>query len=139
MGIHVNTASKLPIYQQLVEQIREAIARGELRPEERLPSVRQLSSDLVVNPNTVARAYLELERAGLLVSRAGLGMFVAQWRNELTKEARQRKLSESLDRWLTEAVHLGFSAQEVIRLVTARVLDFQWNADLVKGKGKPAT
>jgi GntR family transcriptional regulator len=139
MGFHVNTASRLPIYQQLVNQIREAIARGELQPEERLPSVRQMSAELIVNPNTVARAYTELERAGMLVSRAGLGMFVAQPRTDLTKEVRQRRLSESLDRWLTEAVHLGFSAQEVVRLVTARVAEFQWNADGPKGKGKSPT
>jgi GntR family transcriptional regulator len=136
MGFHVNTASRLPIYRQLVHQIREAIARGDLQPEERLPSVRQLSSELVINPNTVARAYLELERSGVLVSRAGLGMFVAQPRTELTKEVRQRRLSESLDHWLTEAVHLGFSAQEVVGLVTKRVAEFQWNSDGPKSKGK---
>ena len=61
MALHVNTASRLPIYQQLAQQIREAIARGELRPETALPSVRQLSRELVINPNTVARAYSELE------------------------------------------------------------------------------
>jgi len=136
MGLHVNTASRLPIYQQLVHQIREAVARGELQPEERLPSVRQLSSELVINPNTVARAYLELERAGVLVSRAGRGMFVAQPGTDLTRAARERRLSEPLDRWLTEAVHLGFSAEEVVRLVTQRVSQFQWNADGSKGKGK---
>jgi GntR family transcriptional regulator len=136
MGFHVNTASRLPIYQQLVHQIREAVARGDLQPEERLPSVRQLSGELVVNPNTVARAYLELERSGVLVSRAGLGMFVAEPRTELTKAVRQQRLSESLDRWLTEAVHLGFSAQEVVKLVTERALEFQWNSDGPKSKGK---
>ena len=60
MKLHVNTSSRLPIYQQLGGQIREAIARGELKPEDKLPSVRELSRELVVNPNTVARTYLEL-------------------------------------------------------------------------------
>jgi GntR family transcriptional regulator len=128
MGFFVDTASRLPIYQQLVQQIRETIARGDLQPEERLPSVRQLSQELVVNPNTVARAYTELEREGLLVSRPGLGIFVSQPRNDLTKTARDRRLLEPLDRWLTEAVHLGYSADEVIRLVTQRVRQFRWNA-----------
>jgi GntR family transcriptional regulator len=134
MSLHVNTASRLPIYQQLVQQIREAIARGDLQPEERLPSVRRLSIELVVNPNTVARAYLELEREGMLVSRAGLGMFVAQPRTDLTRAARERRLSEGLDRWLTEAVHLGFAADEVVALVTRRVPEFQWNTNGPKGK-----
>lgn len=126
MGFHISTASRLPIYQQLAQQIREAIARGELQPEASLPSVRQLSRELIVNPNTVARAYTELEREGLLVSRPGRGIFVAQPRNDLTRAARDRRLSELLDRWLTEAVHLGFSADEVLRLVGQRVREFQW-------------
>jgi GntR family transcriptional regulator len=129
MGLHINTASRLPIYQQLAQQIREAIARGELQPEASLPSVRQLSRELVVNPNTVARAYTELEREGLLVSRPGRGIFVAQPRNELTQAARDRRLLEQLDRWLTEAVHLGYSADEAQRLVARRVREFQWQAD----------
>jgi GntR family transcriptional regulator len=129
MALHIDTSSRLPIYQQLAQQIREAIARGELQPEAGLASVRQLSRELVVNPNTVARAYMELEREGLLISRPGRGVFVAQPRNDLTRSARDRRLTEQLDRWLTEAVHLGFSAPQVLRLVSERVRQFQWNAD----------
>lgn len=129
MGFHVSTASRAPIYQQLAQQIREAIARGELQPETNLPSVRQLSRELVINPNTVARAYTELEREGLLVSRPGRGIYVAQPRNDLTQAARDRRLMEQLDRWLTEAVHLGYSADEVLRLVARRVREFQWQAE----------
>src|ERR1022692_1149214 len=96
MVLHIDTSSRLPIYQQLVQQIREAIARGELKPEESLPSVRHLSRDLVINPNTVSRAYNELERDGLLVSRPGLGIYVAQPRNDLSRAARDRRLTEQL-------------------------------------------
>lgn len=128
MALYINTSSRLPLYQQLAQQIREAIARGELQPGACLPSVRQLSGELVVNPNTVARAYTELEREGLLVSRPGRGIYVAQPRNELTRTARNRRLTEQLDRWLTEAVHLGFSAEQVLRMVSERVGQFQWNA-----------
>lgn len=128
MGLYIDTSSRLPIYQQLVQQIRESIARGELQPEESLPSVRQLSKDLVVNPNTVARAYTELERAGLLVSRPGRGIYIAKVRNELTRAARDQRLTEQLDQWLTEAVHLGYAADEVLSLVARRVREFQWNA-----------
>ncbi len=128
MNFRINTASRSPIYQQLAQQVREAIARGDLRPDQGLPSVRLLSRDLVVNPNTVARAYTELEREGLLVSRPGRGLFVAQPRNDLTRAARDRRVNELLDRWLTEAVHLGCSADEVLSLVARRVRAFQWNA-----------
>lgn len=136
MSFHIDTASRLPIYQQLTRQIREAIARGELQPGERLPSVRQLSQELLVNPNTIARAYTELERDGVVVSRPGLGVFIAQPGTDLTKSARDRRLEELLDRWLTEAVHLGYSAEEVIRFVAQRVGEFRWNADGRKGKDK---
>ncbi len=127
MEMHVDVASRLPIYQQLANQIREAIARGDLQPEAGLPSVRQLSKDLVVNPNTVARAYTELEREGLLVSRPGRGIYVAQPRMELTRAARDRRFTEQLDRLLTEAVHLGYLAEEVSVLVSRRMRQFQWN------------
>ncbi|HZV06273.1 MAG TPA: GntR family transcriptional regulator [Gemmataceae bacterium] len=129
MGFHISTASRAPIYQQLAQQIREAIARGELQPDAGLPSVRQLSRELVINPNTVARAYTELEREGLLVSRPGRGIYVAQPRNDLTRAARDRRLIEQLDRWLTEAVHLGYSAEEVRRLVAQRVREFHWQTE----------
>ncbi len=129
MTLHISTASRVPIYQQLAQQIREAIARGELQPEASLPSVRQLSRELVVNPNTVARAYTELEREGLLISRPGRGVYVAQPRNDLTRAARDRRLIEQLDRWLTEAVHLGYAADEVLRLVAQRVREFHWQTE----------
>jgi GntR family transcriptional regulator len=128
MALHIDTSSRLPLYQQLAHQIREAIARGELQPGAILPSVRQLSAELVVNPNTVARAYLELEREGLVISRPGKGIYVAPPRIDLTRTARDRRLKEQLDRWLTEAVHLGFSAEQVVRMVAERVRQFQWNA-----------
>jgi GntR family transcriptional regulator len=128
MTFHIDTSSRLPLYQQLAQQVREAIARGELQADAGLPSVRQLSRDLVINPNTVARAYTELEREGLLVSRPGRGIYVSQPRNDLTRAARDRRLTEQLDRWLTLAVHLGYSADEVLTLAARRVQQFQWSS-----------
>jgi GntR family transcriptional regulator len=126
MVFNIDSASRLPIYRQLTEQIREGIARGRLAAEQRLPSVRDLSRQLVINPNTVARAYTELEREGVLNTRAGLGVFVAQPKGELTKKARKQRLHEVLDRFLVEAVHLGFSSDEVLTVVSERVGRFQW-------------
>ncbi len=128
MQFEINTASRLPIYRQLTNQIREATARGDLKPDERLPSVRELSKELVVNPNTIARAYTELERDGLLNSRPGLGVFVAHPKAELTKEARRRRLVDIIDGFLTEAVLLGFSAEEVLKMSTQRSKQFQWTS-----------
>ena len=128
MQFRIDTSSRLPIYRQLRDQFREAVARGKLRPDDRLPSVRELSRELVVNPNTIARVYTELEREGLLNTRPGLGVFVAEPKTELTKKVRQERLVERLDLFLTEAVHLGFSAEEVTTLVDDRVGRFAWQA-----------
>jgi GntR family transcriptional regulator len=126
MKFHVNTSSRLPIYQQLVGQIRERIARGDLKTDDKLPSVRELSRELVVNPNTVARTYLELERAGMVISRPGLGVFVARPQADLSDEARSRQLAELVDQLLVQAVHLGFAADEVQTFIERRAKQFQW-------------
>jgi GntR family transcriptional regulator len=76
----------------------------------------------------VARAYTELEREGLLNNRPGRGVFVAELKDERTRDARRRRLLEVLDRFLTEAVHLAFSEDEVLRLVASRSRQFQWSA-----------
>ena len=126
MEFFIDPTSRQPICRQLTRQIREAVARGKLQTDERLPSVRELSRSLVVNPNTVARVYTELERDGILNTRPGLGVFVAQPGSELSRKVRQQRLQEALDRFLTEAVHLGFTADEVSTLVSGQVGKFQW-------------
>jgi GntR family transcriptional regulator len=126
MQFQIDTASRTPIYRQLAKQIREAVARGTICPEQKLPSVREMSKELVVNPNTIARVYTELEREGVLNTRPGLGVFVAHPKAELTKRVRKERLVELLDQLLTEAVHLGFSASEVAALVGQRSEQFQW-------------
>jgi GntR family transcriptional regulator len=126
MEFRIDPSSRLAIYRQLARQLREAVARGLLRPEDRLPSVRELSRSLVINPNTVARVYTELEREGILSTRPGLGVFVAVPKAELTKRVRKERIQELLDHFLTEAVHLGFAADEIIDFVKDGVKHFQW-------------
>ncbi len=126
MEFVIDTASRTPIYRQLARQIREAIARGKLRSEQRLPSVRELSRSLVVNPNTIARVYTELEREGMLTTRQGLGVFVAPPKDELTRKARTARLVELADHFLTDAVHLGFSSADVLAVVSQRASQFHW-------------
>jgi GntR family transcriptional regulator len=126
MEFHIDPSGRMAIYRQIAGQLREAIARGRLSPDERLPSVRELSRTLVVNPNTVARVYTELEREGLLYTQPGRGVYIAQPKAELTRKARRERLDELLDQFLTAAVHLGFSADEVLGLVKDRVKQFQW-------------
>ncbi len=128
MEFQCDPTSRLPIYRQLMDQIRQAVARGRLRPGTRLPSVRVMSRELVVNPNTIARVYTELEREGILNTRQGLGVFVAERQADLSASARRERLSAALDRFLTEAVHLGYSADDVITAVTKRIQKFQFTS-----------
>jgi len=123
---NVSATTGIPIYQQLTDQICAAIARGKLRPDERLPSVRELSQTLVVNPNTVARAYTELEREGVLYTRPGMGVFVAAAREPAPKKVRRERLTAALDRLLVEAVRLGFTTDELLDFVSDRARQFQF-------------
>ena len=126
MEFSISPTNSLPIYQQLTEQICAAVARGRLQPDERLPSVRELSQLLVINPNTVARAYTELERTGVLYTRAGLGVFVSHAQPRLAKKVRRERLLNGLDQLLVTAVQVGCSADEVLELVEERLKQFQW-------------
>ena len=126
MEFQCDPTSRVPIYRQLMDQVRQAVARGRLRAGSRLPSVRVLSRELVVNPNTIARAYTELEREGVLNTRQGLGVFVAEPQAELSAAVRRERLSAALDRFLTEAVHLGFTSDEVMSSVAKRMRGFQF-------------
>lgn len=129
MELRIDPASRVPIYRQLMNQLREAVARGKLASEERLPSVREVSRSLVINPNTVARVYRELEREGILNTRPGLGVFVAQPKAELTRRVRKERLLSLADQLLTEAVHLGFSEEEVLDWIGQRAKQFQWQTE----------
>jgi GntR family transcriptional regulator len=126
MEFQVDPTTRVPIYRQLMDQIRLAVARGRLKPGSRLPSVRVLSRELVVNPNTIARVYTELEREGVLNTRPGLGVFVAEPQADLSASARRQRLAEIIDAFLTDAVHLGFSADEVLSAVAKRTRVFQF-------------
>ncbi|MCA1619183.1 MAG: GntR family transcriptional regulator [Acidobacteria bacterium] len=122
MFINIDPSSGLPIYIQIAQQIKTAVAMGRLQPEEPLPSVRQLAVDLAVNPNTVARAYLDLEIEGVIYKRQGAGTFVSGQGVEMSKAERRRVLTELLEKALVEGVNLGLSEQE-LRETFDRVLD----------------
>lgn len=122
MFINVDASSGLPIYLQISQQIKTAVAMGRLQPEDPLPSVRQLAVELAVNPNTVARAYLDLEIEGVIYKRQGAGTFVSRQGVEMSKAARRRVLTELLEKALVEGVNLGLDERE-LREAFERVLE----------------
>lgn len=117
----ITPGSATPIYQQVVDQVRLAVAAGELKTGDPLPSVRTLAEQLVLNPNTVARAFGELVRDGVIESRHGQGVFVAAKRRVFADDERDRRMSLALDGLLSEAAALDFSAAEVRAAVDRRL------------------
>src|SRR5436853_4161471 len=114
--VQIDPRDPTPIYAQLDRAIRVAIAHGKLKPGDQLPTVRQLAVDLRVNANTVAKVYLALERDGVVETKRGVGTFIAAPRAAATQQPhRERRLNELVDRLLTDAASLGYSAHEIAR------------------------
>lgn len=113
MLFRVDPLASEPIFEQIVLLVKSAVARGELKAGERLPSVRDLAKRVAVNPNTVVKAYDVLEAEGVIVRRHGAGCFVTDRAPSLSDAARRERLRALIDRAVTEAFHLGYGAAEI--------------------------
>jgi GntR family transcriptional regulator len=118
--IHISPNDGVPIYQQIVNQVKYLLASGRLSAGEELPPIRVLAEKLVVNPNTVARAYRELETAGLVEKRRTAGTYVSNAGSPLARGERVKILSERVDGLLAEARQLGIGVDEVVELIVRR-------------------
>jgi molybdate-binding protein/DNA-binding transcriptional regulator YhcF (GntR family) len=113
MEIKLDYHSSMPLYRQIAEQLRQAIATEQMKPGERLPSIRQLSQTLNVNPNTVCRAYLELEQEQVLVSRRGGGTSVSASHAADVRPGRQKRLLENINEDIVRSLSQGYSPEEL--------------------------
>lgn len=118
MLIQISLEDGLPIYRQIVNQIKYLIASGQLCAEEELPAIRSLAQQLTVTPNTIVKAYGELETEGLIYKRRGAGTFVANTSCPLTLKEQRRILSERIDTLLAEASRLNFSLGDLQVMLT---------------------
>lgn len=119
----IDVSDPTPLYAQLERAIRVAIATGRIGSGDQMPTVRQLAVDLRINANTVAKVYSELERAGVLESRRGVGTFVrATEISAVSSRDHARQLAALADRFLAEAGSLGFSANDVIEHLKSKQL-----------------
>ena len=107
--------SGVPVYRQLIDQVRAGIASGTLTTGEQLPPVRQLAVDLAIYPNTVLRAYRSLELGGLLETQQGTGTFITNKRPEKSQVERERQLNQLTGEFLARAGAAGFTAQELLQ------------------------
>ena len=124
MFIRIEPTTGMPIYRQLVEQIRLSIATGASSPGSQVPSVRALAAQLGVNPMTVMKAYTELEREGLLQTSRGQGTYVAAGAAKPGKRERKSVLGPPLERFLSGAIQMGLSREEVRELFEASLEGF---------------
>lgn len=114
----LDNATGVPVYRQLIDQVQLAIASGAMRGGDQLPTVRQVAVDLAINPNTVMRAYRELEIRGTLTTQQGLGTFVSMNRVEQDQVQRDVRLSRLAAECATRAGSEGFSVRELIGRLT---------------------
>ena len=115
MDFQLDVKSGVPFYRQIIDQVKIAVASGRLEAGNRLPTVRQLAVDLSVNPNTVSRAYTELELTGLVETQMGSGTFVGTQEVKLDDVERQRMLDQICQELLSRASSYGFSLDDVLR------------------------
>lgn len=113
MIFRIDPLSSQPVFEQLAWQVKQAIARGELGAGDKLPSVRDIATEVRVNPNTVVRALDQLERDRVIVRRQGAGCFISPPSNELSNRARHEQLETLLEKVVTEAFHLGFQPDAI--------------------------
>ena len=120
MQLHISANDGVPIYLQIVQQVKYLVAAGRLAPGEELPAIRVLAEKLLVNPNTVARAYRELETAGIVTKRRTAGTYVSDGGSPLARRERVKILTERIDALLAEARQMNIGIDEVIELIRER-------------------
>jgi GntR family transcriptional regulator len=120
MQIHVSPEDGLPVYKQIFNQVKYLVASGVLRAGAELPPIRALAEQLLINPNTVARAYRELEHTGIVVKRGTVGTFVSNAPSPFTRRERLRVLRQRIDTLLADANHMGVSVNELKHLLDER-------------------
>jgi len=115
MQIKIDNASDRPVYQQIIDQVKRDIAIGRLGKDERLPTVRQLAGQLAINPNTIAKAYQQMEREGIITTRPGSGAFVANLDSDLSSSVKKKLISEDLERAAVDAFHMQIDSQTLLK------------------------
>jgi GntR family transcriptional regulator len=123
LEIRLDVQSGVPVYRQIIDQIMGGIATGAVKGGDQLPTVRQLAVDLAINPNTVIRAYRELEIRGMLETQQGTGTFISHQKLQRDDVERQRKLSQIVGEFTARAGSAGFTIEELLEQLQALTAD----------------
>jgi len=125
MLLRIDSTNGVPLYLQIAKEVKHSLAIGSLKSGEQLPSVREVALQITVNPNTVAKAYRELEAQGIVETKRGTGTFVSKKIVDVTHEERQKIISDLMDKAIDEARHLQMSEEEMTNLLLERVQAFK--------------
>ena len=117
VNFSLDPANGTPIYRQIIQQIEYAILSGRMRPGDRLPTIRSLAVELKTNPNTIARAYNELEIRGILATQVGSGTFISDKKPVMEDDSLNRKIREVIGRFVQEMRDLGVEKRELVKLI----------------------
>ncbi|WP_416149138.1 GntR family transcriptional regulator [Salipaludibacillus sp. HK11] len=118
MYFQIDPKKNIPLYEQVIHQVKEMCAKGLLKPNEKLPSVRELSSHMVINPNTVSKAYQELERQGLIVTLRGKGTFISEELAHTYDRKQAEELKQSFKQVIIDSYYAGLSKNELLQWFT---------------------
>jgi GntR family transcriptional regulator len=124
MQFRIDNTSDRPVYQQIIDQVKRDIALGRLIKDEKLPTVRQLAKQLAINPNTIAKAYRQLEQEGIIVTKPGAGAFVTNLDSNLSRSVRKKIVSDELQQIAVEAFHMQIDRQTLLELFNSAVEKF---------------
>jgi len=127
MQFRIDNGGDRPVYQQIIDQVKRDIALGRLLTGEKLPTVRQLAGLLAINPNTIAKAYRQLEQEGIIVTKPGAGAFIADINSTMSMSVRKRILCDDIERVIVEAVHMQIEKQSLIEWFVERVEKFRFS------------
>jgi GntR family transcriptional regulator len=124
LTMEINNKSPVPIYSQIVEQFKHMTASGKLKTGERVPTIRELAVQLEINPNTVAKAYLELQNIDLLETKQGIGTFVKEALKVTRPDQREEKLNSLIRSQLVDVLRLGYSKDEILKTIKKELSSF---------------
>ena len=137
MQFSLDQSSARPVYRQIIDNIKREIALGHLTKGQKLPTVRRLAAQLIINPNTIAKAYRQLESEGIISTRPGSGAFVAQLNSTLSHEVRRKIITQKIELLAVDAIHMQIDRPTLQSWLSATLDRFRFNTSPPNSTSEP--